>query len=76
MTACSPHMAMEGVAYVAAGIAGVFLSRGLERHALDSDRAVSIVRSVVAMLGAAIVLVTLGAWWEATIAPFLVRLLS
>ncbi len=76
MSACAPHMAMEGCAYTLAGLAGVFLSRGVQRHALDSPVLQSVVRSVGAMVGTAIVLVTIGAMWEGWVAPSLVRWVS
>lgn len=76
MMACAPHMALEGCAYTLAGLAGVFLSKGVQRHSLDSPVLQSIVRSVGGMVGTAIVLVTIGAMWEGWIAPSLVRWVS
>ncbi len=76
MTACMPHMAMEGVAYVAAGLAGVFLSRGIERYDVVSPITASIIRSSAGMLVGAVVLVSFAALWESAVARMLVVAVS
>lgn len=76
MAACTPHMAAEGVAYVTAGLAGVFLSRGVMRHGIDSPVLHSILLSVMWMMLGALGLVVLAAAWEANVAGLLVNLLS
>jgi hypothetical protein len=74
--ACFPHMAMEAAAYVLAGFAGVFMSKGLLKYSLDSVPILSITRSVCAMLAMGLGLVVLGALWEANVAPYMVGFLS
>lgn len=76
MAACMPHMAVEGVAFVAAGLAGVFLSKGIERYDIASPITSSILRSSAGMLVGAVVLVALAAAWEAHVARWLVVTLS
>ena len=68
---CLPHLALEAAAFVLAGLAGVFLSKGLLRHALDSEPVRSIATSAAALLAVAVGLVVLGAFWEALVAPHL-----
>ena len=74
--ACAPHLLIEACAYVMAGMAGVFLGKGLLIHALDSDRMVSIAHTVSILLGLAVCLVGVGALWEGFLTPVLVRVLS
>ena len=72
MAACMPHMAIEGLAFVTAGLAGVFLSRGIERYEIASPITTSILKSSAGMLVGAVILVVLGAAWEAHVARWLV----
>lgn len=74
--ALGPHMAIEAVAYTLAGLGGVFLSLGIERHDLGSPTMVNILRTTVGMLGIAAGLVAAGAVIEGTLAPWLVHWLS
>lgn len=76
MTACGFHMLIEAAAYTLAGLAGVFLSKGLLQHALDSAPLASIAESVGSMLLVAFALVLAGAIWEAHLTPILVQLLG
>ncbi len=74
MSACGFHMLIEAAAYTLAGLAGVFLSKGLLQYALDSAPLESIVNSVGLMLLAGFSLVVFGAVWEALLTPQLVIL--
>lgn len=76
MGACFPHLLLEACAYVLAGMAGVFLGKGLLKHMGDPDRLLSILRTVGTVLSLALALVAAGALWEGWITPELVRLLS
>ena len=76
MAACSPHMAAEAVGYVLSGFAGVFLSKALLKHDLDSGPMLSILKSVLSMLVIAYLVVLFGACWEGWVAPFLVERFS
>jgi uncharacterized membrane protein SpoIIM required for sporulation len=71
-----PHLALEAGAYILAGFAGVLLSRAIARHRWNSPKFGSVSRSVFAMLVLGLILMTLGAAWEANMAPYLVRLLT
>ncbi len=75
MGAILPHLALEAMAYVLAAMAGVFLSRGLRRHGIDSDafRQVGLAVSRIALAGA--LLLCVAAAVEAWITPRLVALL-
>lgn len=66
-----PHLALEAAGFVLAGLAGVFLGKGLLRHALDSAPVRSIVRSAAALMIVGLGLVVLGAFWESLVAPIL-----
>lgn len=72
MTACGPHMFLEALSYVFAGLAGVFLSRGLIRHKLGSKPMFSILMSCKALLLWSLALVLLAAAVETLLAPVLV----
>jgi len=76
MSACGFHMLIEAAAYTLAGLAGVFLSKGLLQHALDSAPLASIAESVGSMLLVGFGLVVAGAIWEAHLTPILVQLLG
>ena len=76
MAATIPHMTLEAIAFVLAGFAGVFLSKGLVKYAWTDAILRSIMGSVVRMLGAGICLVLIGALWEGLVARWLVVLLS
>ncbi len=76
MGAITPHLVFEATAYVMAGMAGVFLSKGLLKYSLDSDRMLSIVKTVGFIVLLAVVLVGLGALWEGFVSPVAVRVLS
>jgi len=76
LAAVGPHMALEACAYVLAGLAGVFISKGLEKHELLSDVMFSILRSARNLLLIGLALVWVGAMVEANVTPVLVRLVS
>ena len=76
MGACGFHMLIEAAAYTLAGLAGVFLSKGILQYALDSAPLASIAESVGSMLLAGFGLVVAGAIWEAHLTPLLVQLLG
>jgi hypothetical protein len=76
LAAISPHMAAEAFGYVLAGFAGVFLSKGLLKHNLDSAPMLSILKSAGSMGVLAYLMVSFGATWEALAAPWLVGWLS
>ena len=76
MSACVGHMALEASAYVLAGMAGVFVSRGIMRYSLDSVVLSSILRTVCVMLACSLALVAFGAIWEGHLAPHLVQFFS
>lgn len=72
MGACLPHMLLEAAAYVLAGLAGVFIAKGLARHSLASQALASVALSCVALLGMAAVLVLAGAAFETQLTPMVV----
>jgi len=76
IAAVTPHMALEAFAYVLAGFAGVFLSKGLEKYDMESDVLLSILQSVAGMLGFALICIFAGALWEGSVAGQLVQWLS
>ncbi len=76
MTAITPHMALEACGYVLIGQAGVFLSKALVKHELDSDVMIGVLKTVGVLAGIAAGLVLTGAAVEAWIAPVLVRVLA
>ena len=76
LAAISPHMAAEAFGYVLAGFAGVFLSKALLKHDLDSSPMLNVLKSAGWMLVIACGVVSLAAIWEALAAPRLVGWLS
>lgn len=64
LLATLPHLAIEALGYVCAGLAGVFLGKALLKHDLASDRMLSILGSVARLLATAALLVFIGAIWE------------
>jgi hypothetical protein len=76
MGATIPHMVFEAAAYLCAGMAGVFLSKALVKHSLDSDIFLSVARSVAAMMLVGVGLVACGALWEGLVTPQLVAWFS
>ncbi len=69
-----PHMLVEATAYVLVAMAGVFVSQGLARYGLGSDRQIGVVGAALRLgLGGVVGLIA-AAWLEARFAPFLVRL--
>ena len=76
LAAVGPHMALEATAYVLAGLAGVFISKGLEKHSLLSDVMFSILRSARNLLLLGLALVWVGAVVEANVTPILVGLVT
>jgi len=76
MMAVTPHMTLEAIAYVLAGLSGVFWSRGVERHDLTSESMGAVMRSVVVMMAIGVALVALGAAVETSVAPALVALVT
>ncbi len=75
LAAVSPHMVGEVAGYVLASMAGIFLSRGLVKYPLGSDRFQRVGAAVLGIAVAAAGLVALSAWLEATLAPGLLRAL-
>lgn len=71
-----PHLAIEGLAYVMAGLAGVFASRAATRHRWSSPIMLEVLQSVLRLLGFAAALIAVGAAWEANVARLLVKLVS
>lgn len=71
-----PHLALEGFAYVTAGLAGVFASRAAMRHRWSSPVMLEVLQSVLRLLAIAATLTAMGAAWEAHVARMLVRWLS
>lgn len=76
IAATLPHLALEAGAYLLAGFGGVMLSRSIARYRLSSPEFTAVSRSVFAMLVLGLILMSLGALWEAQMAPYLVRLLT
>lgn len=76
LAAISPHMAAEAFGYVLAGFAGVFLSKALLKHDLDSSPMFGVLKSAGWMVVLAYGVVSLAAIWEALAAPRLVGWLS
>lgn len=66
------HMSFEAVGYTLAGLSGVFLSKAVVKHAWSSDTMVEITKTVARKLVAAVVLVTVGAMWEARLGTLLI----
>ena len=75
LAAILPHLVLEASAYVLAAMSGVFLSRGLRRHALGSDTFYQVGMAVLRILGVAVLLLCLAGGVEAFITPRLVELL-
>ena len=73
LAAVSPHMIGEVAGYVLASMAGIFLSRGLVKYALASDRFQRVGGAVLGIAAASAALVVLSAWLEASLAPELIR---
>jgi Stage II sporulation protein M len=71
-----PHMALEAGGYVVAGFAGVFLRQAIASYGVRSPHWASLLRTLSLMLPSAAALVVLGAIWESTLSPTLVRWLS
>ena len=76
MATVTPHMAIEACAYVIAGFAGVFVSKGILKHELDSDVMLSIGKTILVMMALAAMLVVIGALWESQVAPILLTCLG
>ena len=70
-----PHLALEAAAYVVIAMAGVFTSRGVARHALDSPELVQVGAAVLQIISAGALLLALAAAVEAWGAPALVTTL-
>lgn len=69
-----PHMVIEAVAYIVAGLAGVLLGRAVLRSMLaNRGEWVPLLRLAGAMLGIALTLVVVGALWEALVANRLLK---
>jgi hypothetical protein len=64
-----PHLIAEALAYVAAAMAGVFLSRALARHRLDSETFARAGRAVLGILIVGLGLLALAAALESALAP-------
>lgn len=76
IASCLPHLLAEAGAYVMAGMAGLFLSKGLPKYDLESPVLASILRTVLRFIAISALLVALGAAWEGWVAPHLVALMS
>jgi len=76
MAACFVHMSAEALAFVLAGMAGVFVRKAVVKYSIESEVMESVQKTVLRLLGAALILVVLGAAWEAHVAPTLVSVLS
>jgi uncharacterized membrane protein SpoIIM required for sporulation len=70
-----PHLLLEAGAYVAAAMAGVFLSKAVQKYRLDSAAFRQVAGAVARIGGAALLLLFLAAAAEAFVAPALVRAL-
>jgi len=74
--ACGPHLLFEAVAFVCAGVAGVFLSKAFLRYAIESEAFGSVLTSVSMLLLTGLVLVLIGAVLEGMFAAHLVGWLA
>ncbi len=70
-----PHLLLEAGAYVAAAMAGVFLSKAVQKYRLDSAAFRQVAGSVARIAAAALLLLLLAAAAESLLAPALVRAL-
>jgi len=70
-----PHLLLEAGAYVAAAMAGVFLSKAAQKYRLDSAAFRQVAGSVARIGATALLLLVLAAAAEAFVAPALVRAL-
>ena len=73
ITACLPHMLLEGIAYILAGFAGVFFSKALIKYSFRDPVMESIITTVIGMLVLGLLLVLSGALWEAFLAESIVQ---
>lgn len=71
--ATGPHIALESSAYVLAAIAGIFVSKGIAKHGLDSNAFWRVAWSSLSLLVMGLGVVAAAAWAEALLAPWLVR---
>lgn len=65
-----PHVALESGAYVLAALAGIFVSKALPKHGLDSAAFRSVVASSMGLLFLAVAALALAAISEAMYAPW------
>ncbi len=59
-----PHLVLEGLAYVIASLAAIFASKAMIAHSPSGPVFWSVMRSVAAMMTAALLLLCAGAWLE------------
>lgn len=68
-----PHLTLEAAAYVLVAMAGVFTSRGVAKHALDSPQLLQVATAVLQIIGLSAVLLVAAAATEAWVAPALIE---
>lgn len=68
-----PHLALEAIAYVLCGAAGMFPSKAIDKYGLASSLTAEVMASALRMLGLGLALVILGALWEAVAAKAILR---
>ncbi len=70
-----PHLLLEAIGYVLVAMAGVFLSKALQKYEVGSPRFNQVVVAVGKLAGLASLIVALAGVVEAYVAPALIRLL-
>ena len=75
IAALSPHIILEGMAYLAGSLAAIFLSRGITLYQIQDARLLRVVNAVSVLIFVAIGLVVLAALVEDQWAPFILRLI-
>jgi uncharacterized membrane protein SpoIIM required for sporulation len=73
LVAILPHLVVEAVAYVTAGMAGIFLYRALQRYSLRSEAFARVSRASAVTLLIGIILLCAAAVLESSVAKFWVR---
>ncbi len=71
-----PHLMPEALSFTLAGLAGTYLSLGVQRHALDAPVWPSILRSIWVIGGAALVALAVAAVVETSLGPWLAASLA
>ena len=75
IAALSPHIILEGMAYLSGSLAAIFLSRGITLYKMSDPRLLQVVNAVSVLVFVSIGLVVLAALVEDQWAPFILRLL-